>query len=232
MNLLTQKFVVIDTETTGIDPAKDKVVEVATATVSGPSVGHGFDTLINPGTPIPPTASACHHLTDADVIGAPTLDAIAGKLAEQAQDAVLVAHNANFDRGFLPCLADKKWLCTMRMAKHLFPLAPSYSNQVLRYWLKLTVENTGLPPHRAKSDATVTAALFVELLKHYMAQEGDKGVDALLEFVNRPIKIERMPFGKHKDLELAKVPRDYLQWALKNCDLDYDLRHSILAVAG
>ena len=232
MNLSTQKFLVIDTETTGVKPPNDKVVEIAAVTVLGARVDHGFDSLVNPGIPIPPTASAVHHLTDEHVRGAPTLDELAGKLAERAQDAVLVAHNAGFDRSFLPSLADSKWLCTMRLAKHLMPLAPSYSNQALRYWLKLNVPNPGLPPHRAKSDATVTAALFTELLARYVNQEGDNGVDALLDFVNRPITVERMPFGKHKDLELAKVPRDYLRWMLNNCELDYDLCYSIKAIAG
>ena len=208
------------------------MVEVAALPVLGSRIDDGFNSLVNPGIPIPPTASAVHHLTDEHVRGAPTLDELTERLVAQAQDAVLVAHNADFDKSFLPALADKKWICTMRLAKHLFPLAPSYSNQALRYWLKLNVPDSGLPPHRAKSDATVTAILFTELLGRYVNQEGDHGVDALIDFVNKPITVERMPFGKHKDMELSKVPRDYLQWMLKNCELDYDLRYSIKAIAG
>lgn len=233
MSLHQQRFLVLDTETTGVNFTNDKVVEIAAIPVTGRHIGDGFDTLVNPGIPIPPTASAVHHLTDKDVADAPTIEALADRVAEIGLDTVIVAHNAPFDRSFLPQLANHRWLCTMRLAKHLFPLAPAYGNQVLRYWLKLAVPDTGLPPHRAKSDAVVTARLFRELLQSYINMHGDHGIDALLDFVAKPITIEKMPFGKYRDWKLSTIPNDYLRWVLTNCnDIDSDLRHSIKTIAG
>jgi exodeoxyribonuclease X len=231
MSLLTQKFVVIDTETTGTDHDKDRVVELAYVPMTGSTVGAGASWLVNPGMPIPATASAIHHLTDADVATAPTLTSLIQKTSLPVANTVLVAHNANFDKGFLPFLHEP-WLCTMRLAKHLYPDAPGHSNQVLRYWLNLNlpVMPEGIPPHRALPDACVTAALLSHLLTAYIERFGDTSVENLMACCYSPIRIERMPFGKHKDTPLAQVPRDYLRWVLSNKNDDFDLVASIRRV--
>ena len=112
---MTDDFVVLDTETTGVE-MEDRPVEIALVRVA---TGERFSSLINPQRAIPPTASAIHGLTDEDVEGAPTLAMIEPEIAAFIGDACLVAHNAAFDRSMLPFLAGYRWLCSMRLARHL-----------------------------------------------------------------------------------------------------------------
>ena len=74
--LADTQFLVVDTETTGIDPATCKVVELAyvLTNLTGPLAAGSF--LVNPGCPIPPEASAVHHLVDEDVVGEPSLEEV------------------------------------------------------------------------------------------------------------------------------------------------------------
>jgi exodeoxyribonuclease X len=141
-------------------------------------------------------------------------------------DKICVAHNAKFDRSFLPCLEDRRWLCTKRLAMHLFPDAPGHSNQVLRYWLggaKLDLK--GQVPHRAMADVIVTKFVFGKLIEKYLTDGHEDSDDALIAFAASPIKCKSLWFGKHKGTAPEACPRDYIAWCLNNMqDLDADLR--------
>jgi DNA polymerase III epsilon subunit-like protein len=123
---------VIDVETTGIDPSVDRVVEVACAVVRDGKETDAFSSLINPGRSIPAAASAVHHLTNRHVQNAPSLGDVRPKLAAMCAGTIVVAHNARFDLGFLPFLADRPVRYSMRLAMRVLPDAPNYKNQILR----------------------------------------------------------------------------------------------------
>jgi DNA polymerase-3 subunit epsilon len=91
----------IDTETTGRDPAADRIVEIGIVLGLRGEVTGRFSKLINPGRPIPPEVSAVHGIRDADVAGQPTFAEIAGEVLEFLGNAVPAAYNAAFDRGFV-----------------------------------------------------------------------------------------------------------------------------------
>lgn len=222
-------FLVIDTETTGLDPRTDRVVEIAAVAVDprAGTVTAALAALVNPGRAIPATASAVHHLTDEDVAAAEPLARALDRLSPWLDSrTILVAHNAEFDRRFLPDMPNP-WLCTMRLARHLWPDAPAYGNQVLRYWRSLRIE-TG-PAHRALADATVTGHLLLELGAAYRerihAQDAD--LTGLVGFAASPFRVTAMPFGKHKGNRLDDLPGDYVRWLLQLPDLDGDLRFSL-----
>lgn len=208
-------FTVFDVETTGLDPEKDRIVEVASVAVWGSRVlpGEYASSLVNPGIPIPPSASAIHHLTDSMVENAPTL-AGAPFLPSPDIDYLPVAHNAAFDSAFLGdmgCLPDR-WLCTKRLACHLWPGADSHSNQFLRYWLKLEVDlPEGLAPHRALADAWVTAHLLVREIEE-AKRRGIKTVEDLLRLAETPIIQQKIRFGKYAGKLWSDLPIVYLQW--------------------
>ncbi|MCL6594540.1 MAG: DUF3820 family protein [Alicyclobacillus sp.] len=224
------RFVVIDTETTGLPP-HGRVVEIAlveTGLRSAPKML--FSTLIHPGCSIPPEASAVHHITDRDVVDKPMLDEVWPKVLQQVDGAILVAHNAEFDRGMLP-ETGRPWLCSKRFAQHLWPDAPNFQNQTLRYWLGIDID-VGLP-HRAMGDAVVTAHVFQRELATYLTRGYEDDLTALLSFVEGPVEVRTMPFGKHRGQPLEEVPGDYLHWVLENFQrLDADLEWSIRRVLG
>ncbi|MEM1429059.1 MAG: exonuclease domain-containing protein [Pseudomonadota bacterium] len=96
--------VVFDTETTGLLPSSgDEICQIAALRMIGgrPIEGETFETLVDPGRPIPASATEVHHIADADVVGAPQIETAARRFHDFAKDAVLVAHNAPFDLEFL-----------------------------------------------------------------------------------------------------------------------------------
>ncbi|MCL6443599.1 MAG: DUF3820 family protein [Alicyclobacillus sp.] len=192
-----------------------------------------FATLVNPLCPIPPEASAVHHITDHDVADKPTLHEVWPKVMELIDGAVLVAHHAEFDRGVLP-ETGRPWLCSRRFANHLWPDAPNHKNQTLRYWLGIDID-VGLP-HRAAGDAVVTAHVFQRELATYLARGHEDDLAALFDFVASPVQVRTMPFGRHRGQPLSEVPIDYLHWVLENVeplnpDLEWSIRRTLAEVA-
>lgn len=215
-------ILVIDTETTGMDENEDRIVEIAGVRIRNGEIVYARDSLVNPGRPIPVQASAIHHLTDADVVDARSLDEALDYLGV-ASDDVLVAHNSGFDSKFLPSLAQHKWVCTWKCANKLIPDAPAFGNQVLRYYLGLSVDvgngRDGLP-HSAGFDARVTAQLMLHLLAL-------SSIEELIEISSDPVLLKKMPFGKHRGLPFPEVPKDYRVWLRGRPDLDRDLKHTL-----
>lgn len=216
-------FQVLDFETTGFDPSVDKVIEIGVCNVTWEcgiaKVKLPVSWLCDPGIPIPPTARAVHHISDDMVRGEPPFSFYGEMFKRDLERGLLVAHNAAFDQSFaeqsFPGQAD--WLCTMRLAKHLWPDAPAYGNEVLRYWRELEI-NDDSPTHRAKHDACVTA----HLLAHMLPLVADK-IDDLVAWANRPVVLRgKVGFGKHGDLQWPEVPKDYLQWMIRQGEAAWD----------
>lgn len=208
---------VLDTETTGLDHTKDTLVEYAHVQLDADlNVIDHFQSLINPGeVPILAEASAAHHLTRKDVIDAPTKDII----PSLPVDSLLVAHNAKFDRGFLPQFQQYTWLCTWKVARAIVDNSPSYSNQVLRYYLNLEPlipVSAGLAAHRALYDCYVTAALLRHLVTLAPLAE-------LIAISNKPVLLKVITFGKHKGIPWKDAPRPYLYWITSQPSFDEDV---------
>ena len=222
-------FLVLDTETTGTDPAKDQVIELGFATTDLYETLYFCSYLVRATVPISAEASAVHHLTDEDLINA--YDDLPLAISEMQSDGTgwfssvaYAAHNAPFDRQFLPTLTDKPWLDTLRMARRYLPDAPGHSNQVLRYHLKLDVPRD-IPVHRAEGDCITTAALLRYLLTGPARDDFERlGVAEFAKHVDSPLVLTMCNFGKHAGKPWAEVPRDYLAWILRQPDFDPDVR--------
>ena len=124
------QFVVVDTETTGLDPLTDRVIDIGAVRLDADlDVVDRFTTLVDPGVPVPLFVTRLTGISDADLAGAPgAAEALAG-LREFAGDAVLVGHNAAFDREHLAAAARRAgvaplagdWFDTLDAALLLYP---------------------------------------------------------------------------------------------------------------
>ena len=229
---MSEHIHVIDVETTGLDPKADRIVEVAAVTVALRPRPHvealALDTLVDPGVPIGPEARAVHHIGDEMVAGAPRFRSLIPRLGTLARSGPFAAHRAAFDRAFTG--SRRPWICTWRLARHLWPEAPSHANQVLRYYLGLEVEERfagegGIVPHRAAGDALVSAALLVRELAR--APAGEDLTAWALELSAKPVLLPIATFGRHKGEYWADVPRDYIEYMAGQPLDDEDLAHTL-----
>ena len=161
------RFVVIDTETTGLDTRTDRIIDIGAVRLDEDlAVAERFTTLVDPELPIPLFVARLTGISDADVAGAPRIADALADLREFAGDALLVGHNAAFDREHLAAAARRggtpplsgDWFDTLEAALLLFP-------ELDRHALPVLVEELGLswPAHRALPDAEATAAVLARL---------------------------------------------------------------------
>lgn len=218
---------VADCETSGLRP-EDKIVELAYAKVDyNLDVLYRDESLIDPEIPIPSGASAVHGITNKMVQDEPTIEQymkMKGNPLMTEEPALLIAHNASFDmRYFGPHMhPESETLCTLRLAKKLFPNLDSHKLQALKYSLDLPeVEGDA---HRAGADV----GLLIHLVEYLMLHTG-RDILGLLELSKEPITIKTMPFGKHKGLPLKEVPKSYINWLLGQENVDPDLAASLKA---
>ena len=183
-HLATTAFVVVDLETTGAGPDAT-ITEVGAVRVEGGEVVGEFQTLVNPNTRIPPLIQVLTGITDAMVADAPRLDQVVPPFLEFARDAVLVAHNAGFDIGFLKraCAAqDLAWpgfpvVDTVGLARGV--LMRDEVPNVKLATLARHFRSPEPPNHRALTDARAT----VHVLHGLLERVGNLGVHTLEDLV-------------------------------------------------
>lgn len=229
MKIREAHFMAIDTETSGIDPKECEVIEIGMARMKSVPPPFLWGSLVCPVGEIPATASAVNHITKQMCEGYPAIKDIEPLIINYADGNTMAAHNAEFDRSFLPFLKDHVWLCTKRLAQHLWSEAPGYGLQVLRYWLDLDTPEGD--PHRAATDASLCASLLEREIKVYLEQGRPDDVDLFLAYAKSPILYKNLTFGQYRNQPIAdivKKDRQYLVWVLKSWkDLDEDMRHSL-----
>jgi len=159
-------YVVFDLETTGSSAGKGKITELGALKLSGGRVVDRFSTLVNPGRPIEPFVVRLTGITDSMVAEAPGITEAMLRFEEFIEGTVLVGHNVHFDCSFVTAAREgvplpNPILDTLRLARCLMP-------GLRRYRLSSLVSHFGvrqIPNHRALSDATATAGVFLRLLK-------------------------------------------------------------------
>lgn len=184
-------FAVVDVETTGMRASgPDRITDIAVVVVHGNRRELVYETLVNPGVPIPLRIQGLTGITDRMVAAAPTFEQVADEVLAALAGRVFVAHNARFDWGFVSaevrrarCLGlTASQLCTVRLARRLLPQLASRSLDSLSHHFGL--ENQAR--HRAAGDALVTAVVLERLL--HLAREAGARTLADLEVMTRTKK--------------------------------------------
>lgn len=170
-------YVVFDTETTGLTPSSDEIVQIAAVRlVNGRRVaGEVFDTLVDPGRRIPPGSTEVHGITDEMVIGAPTIAQAGKTFHEFARGSVLIAHNAPFDMEFLRrheksigARFDNPVLDTVLLSAVVFGQLEQHSLDALTARLGITIPEAAR--HTAIGDTVATADAFLKLVPMLQAK--------------------------------------------------------------
>lgn len=222
---------IIDLETAGLAPPAG-VVEAATVDLKLIRAGEDkhviergdmWSSLIHPGMPIPPEASGIHDITDETVKDAPSFDEAIGYMA--AHPTVMggaidcyAAHNSRFDRQwFNP--PNGVWIDTYKVACLMWPDAPNHKLGTLRYYLNLKLADNAGPRHRALADAYTAAALLRRALATATLEE-------MVEVSKQPAVLPRIQFGKHAGKRFVEIEASYLEWMVKQKDMDEDAVHT------
>lgn len=160
-------YSVIDVETTGLNPKRDRIVEIAIYRFDGKEVTEKFNSLVNPLRPISREASAVNGIDQSLVEDAPQFYEIAKQIVEITEGSIFVAHNVRFDYSFiqkefrsLGYTFSRKQLCTAKLSKKLVPNLNSYSLKHLCHHFDIVNQ----APHRAWGDTEATVELLRKLL--------------------------------------------------------------------
>ena len=202
---LDDTFVVFDIETTGFSSVKDKIIEIGAVKVENGKIVSRYSTFVNPEVPIPFEITKLTSITDAMVIDAPKIENVLPEFMEYVGDAVLVAHNAGFDVGFIEenCkrLGIERKLTsvdTVALARVLLPTLSRYKLNVVAKTLGISLENH----HRAVDDAGATAEIFVKFVE-MLKERKITTLKGINEFgAMNPDAIRKMP--AHHVIILAK----------------------------
>lgn len=177
LRTLLDDFVAIDTETTGLDPRRDAVVAIAVVPFRGGEPMGGYETLVNPGRPIPAASTRIHGITDDMVAAAPSLGEVLAEIETMCGHHVIVGHGVAFDLAIVervrrthhrPPLPNTA-LCTMRLAAALHPGWADVTLEGLARRLGVPVERR----HTAHGDALVAGAMMLGLLPE-LARRGHR----------------------------------------------------------
>lgn len=184
-------FVVVDLETTGGSAAACEITEIGAVKVRAGQVLGEFHTLVNPQAGIPPFIQVLTGITDAMVADAPRIETVLPAFLEFARGAVLVAHNAGFDVGFLQCAAKRcghRWpgfrvVDTVPLARRLVSRDEAPNCRLGSLAVVFGAETT--PDHRALHDARAT----VDVLHGLLGRVGNIGVRTLEELLSFSAKV-------------------------------------------
>ena len=160
-------YAIVDIETTGGYSSKNCITEIAIILHNGSEVEGKFQTLINPEKPIDKYVQGMTGITNAMVAAAPKFEDVAQNIYNLLCNRVFVAHNVNFDYSFVKQHLktagfdiDLPKICTIQMARKIFPGLPKYGLGHLCYHFNIANEAR----HRAIGDATATTELFLKML--------------------------------------------------------------------
>lgn len=170
--LLAIEAVALDIETTGLDPARARIVQVGAIALSAGRIAHSqlFEALVDPGEPIPPATTAIHGITDTMVVGAAKAGEVIQALEAFRAGRLYVGHNLGFDMAVLRREAERAGLAfapppfldTRLLGEVAFPNLAGYTLEILASRLSIPVDPD--TRHGALPDATTAARVYLALV--------------------------------------------------------------------
>lgn len=224
---LSGAFVVFDLETTGFSSIKDKIIEIGAVKVENGKITGKFSTFVNPKRPIPFEITQLTSITDDMVLDAPDIDTVLPQFLEFVGDAVLVAHNAGFDVGFIEqncryqdIVPDFTSVDTVALARILLPALSKFKLNIVANALHISLENH----HRAVDDAGATAEIFIKFVQ-MLNERGVRDLDKLNELgAQNKDMIKKLPTYHVILLAKNQVGRTNLYTLISKSHLDYFAR--------
>ncbi len=188
-------YCVLDLETTGFSFRTEKITEIGIMKMKNGEVIDEFSCFVNPEKPIPQRVVEVTNITDDMVKNAETIDKVFPKMMEFIGDSVLVAHNADFDIGFLKYNAgelgyslENTYMDTLRLAKELFP-------EYKKYKLGIIAENLGIKvevAHRALDDVDTTVKV-LKVMLDMLKEKGAKKIEDIDKICAGSTDFRRLP---------------------------------------
>ena len=201
-------LVFLDIETTGGSHTRDRITEVALIKIEGGEITATWETLINPGIPIPRQITGLTGITDEMVKHAPKFEDIAGDLYSHLEGMVITAHNSRFDYGFLKSeykrmggTLRQRTLCTVKLSRQLYPHVQGHSLDAIMNRFGLSTDAR----HRGMGD--------VQLMLDFLeAAKRELGSVKVLEAINEQLSGPTLPSGIDDSFldQIQDVPGVYL----------------------
>lgn len=195
--MLPTRFTFIDVETTGMNPSKDRIIEIGIIRVENNKIVKTFNSLINPEVHIPPEIERITGISSKDVMHAPLFNSVKNEVRDLLNDSYFVAHNARFDYGFIKyefkrseISFSSKHLCTVKLSRNLFP-------EHRRHDLTSIIERFNIPcknRHRAYDDAMVLWEYFKIINTQFSQEIIEKAFSAITKRPSLPIHLSQIEF--------------------------------------
>ena len=189
--MLAPSVAFVDLETTGANPACDRIIEIGIVKVTDGQLDYAWSTLVDPGEPIPPLIQGFTGITDEMVRGAPAFAAIADEVFARLEGSLFVAHNARFDYGFLKNAFQRlsrpfqpPVLCTVKLSRALYP-------EHHRHGLDAVIAR-----HRFNCDARHRALGDARVLWDFVQRVyAEKSPEAIAAALKKAMKAASLPSG-------------------------------------
>ncbi len=189
------EYCVLDIETTGIPYRSEMITELGAIKIKNGEIIDEFECFVNPEKPIPYEVVQVTHITDDMVKSAKTIKDVLPEFIKFCGDNVLVAHNANFDIGFLRYQANKlglkfdnTYIDTLSLAKDLFPEFTKYKLGIIAANLRIKVDVA----HRALDDVKTLVKVF-EVMLEKLKEQGVKKLNDIDAISSKNMNIKKLP---------------------------------------
>ena len=194
MDYLRQPLAIVDIETTGASATFGRIIEVGVLRIEEGVVARTYQTLVNPGRPIPSSIEQLTGIRNEELEDAPSFRRIAHDLVDVLDDAIFVAHNARFDYGFIKnelrrvgISFTSRCLCTVKLSRLLFP-------EFRHHDLTSVIKRHGIAcqsRHRALGDAAAVHE-FLRVLQHNLdADRLDRAIRKIMKTSTLPANLDR-----------------------------------------